>query len=371
MILLLLLLCIGLLLLLPHVLLRKFGYKNLTYTLQFSESEVSEGSTVTLIETICSRKPLPLPWVKAELTTDVSLRFSEHAAEEVTGDTRFLSSFFSLMPYRQIERRRTVTCTRRGMYTVSRAVLMLSDLFGTVELSEPYPDACASLTVLPAERETLLPEDFPQQLTGDAIRRRALIPDRFAVSGIRAYTDGDSARDVCWSASARSDQLMVWQYHETTSPSLTVLLNCAVRPTDRDQVSDRRKYEDAIRIAAAYLCAAAHAGIPVRFCANTEVGGALAVTGFCSGADGALRMRRLLAALPLTVTGRFTDLLRRVSNEDAAATLLVVTAYTDAELLKWAVQDPRITVLTLRAPMEGGAPQNVRCVSAAKLKGSE
>ena len=106
MILVLLLLCVAFAAFLPHVLLRKFGYKNLTYTLEFSEPEVSEGGTVTLIETICSRKPLPLPWVKAELTTDVSLQFSEHATGEVTGDTRFLSSCFSLMPYRQFVRRR-------------------------------------------------------------------------------------------------------------------------------------------------------------------------------------------------------------------------------------------------------------------------
>ena len=65
MILILLLLCVAAAALLPHVLLRKFGYKNLTYTLAFSETEVSEGDTVTLTETICSRKPLPLPWVKA------------------------------------------------------------------------------------------------------------------------------------------------------------------------------------------------------------------------------------------------------------------------------------------------------------------
>ena len=245
----------------------------------------------------------------------------------------------------------------------------LSDLFGTVELSQPYPDACASLTVLPAERGAALPENFPQQLTGDAIRRRALMPDRFAVSGIREYADGDSARDVCWSASARSERLMVWQYQETAAPSLTVLLNCETRPTDRDQVSDRSAYEDAIRIAAAYLCAAARAGIPVRFCANTMLGDSPAETAFCAGDAGAMRMRRLLAALPLTVSGRFTQMLTRISAEDTAATLLIVTAYTDAEMLKRAAQDPRMTVLTLRAPAGDRIPQNVRQISLAAMKG--
>lgn len=354
----LLLLCVAAAAMLPHLLLRKFGYKALTYTLEFSETEVSEGDTLTLTETICSRKLLPLPWVKAELTTDASLHFAAGQGA-VTGETRFLSSFFSLMPYRKIERRRQVTCTRRGRYEISHAVLMLTDLFGTVELSQPFPDAHASLTVLPAERGAELPENFPQRLTGDAIRRRVLMPDRYAVSGIREYADGDSARDICWSASARSESLMVWQYDETAAPALTVLLNCETRPTDRDTVSDRAAYEDLIRAAAAYLCAAAHARIPVRLCANTEADGFPAETAFCTGADGALRLRRMLAALPLTVSGRFERLLMRVIAEDSAAAILIVTAQTDSAMLRLAAQDPRVTVLTLRRPL-GDMPRNVQ-----------
>lgn len=365
----LLLLCVAVIAMLPHLLLRKFGYRALTYTLEFSETEVSEGDSVTLIETICSNKLLPLPWVKAELTTDASLHFAS-GQSAATGDTRFLSSFFSLMPYRKIVRRRQVTCTRRGRCEVSHAVLMLTDLFGTVELSQPYPEAHAALTVLPAERGCTLPENFPQRLTGDAIRRRVLMPDRYAVSGIREYADGDSARDICWTASARSETLMVWQYDETAAPALTVLLNCETRPTDRDTVSDRGAYEDAIRAAAAYVCSAAHARIPVRLCANTMADGLPAETAYCTGADGALRLRRLLAALPLTISGRFDRMLLRVLAEDHAAAILIVTAQTDAAMLRLAAHDPRITILTLRLPPRAQMPQNVRQITPEMLKRS-
>ena len=233
MILIILLLCVGGILMLSHSLIRRFGYRNLTYKLAFSENEVFEGETVTLTETICSRKPIPLPWVKVELTTHSSLLFATKQSA-ISEDTRFVSSFFFLFPYRRIERHWKVTCTQRGMFTVSHAVIVLSDLFGAAEMSRPFPDAYAELTVLPARRHTSIPDAFPQQLMGDVIRRRMLIPDRFAVSGIRQYADGDPVRDICWSASARTDIPMVWQFQETASPTAVIALNLETRESDRD-----------------------------------------------------------------------------------------------------------------------------------------
>ena len=160
---------------------------------------------------------------------------------------------------------------------------------------------------------------------------------------------------------------MVWQYQETAAPSLTVLLNCASRETDRDQVSDRGAYEDAIRVCAAYLCTAARARIPVRFCANTQIAGQPAETAFCTGENGVLRMQRLLAALPATVSGKFIRLLRRVCAEDSAAAIVAVTVCADAGLLEIAAGEPRLTVLTLRAPAKPVSLPNVQRVSSAMI----
>lgn len=355
----LLLLCVGIAASVPHLLLRYFGYRHLTYTLAFSEREVTEGDTVTLIETICSRKPLPLPWVKVELTTDASLSFAGGQGT-VTGETQFLSSFFCIFPYRRIERRRTVVCNRRGMFEVSHAVVMLTDLFDSLELSRSYPEAKAAITVLPAMRHAMLPQDFPQQLTGDAVRCRALMPDRFAISGIRPYADGDSARDICWSATARSEQPMVWQYQETAAPALTVLLNCATRENDRDLVSDRALYESAIRLSAACIGTAAVKRIPVRFCANTTVGGKPVETAFCAGHTDLLRLRRLLAALPTTISGRFSRLMQRVCAEDAGMSVVIVTAQLDDEMIRLAGKAQHLTILLLRPPARPVNLPNIR-----------
>ena len=61
MILVILLLCILGVLMLSQALIQRFGYKNLTYELSFSENEVFEGDTVTLTITLPSGEvPSPL-----------------------------------------------------------------------------------------------------------------------------------------------------------------------------------------------------------------------------------------------------------------------------------------------------------------------
>lgn len=358
MIVLLLLLLLGAVIWLSAGLLRRFGFSNLTYSLAFSEDEVTEGDTVYLTETICSAKLLPLPWVKAELTTSAALEFASKQSS-VADETRFVSSFFTLRPYKKIERRWKVICKRRGEFTVSHAVLILSDLFGSGELSQPFPEAKAAIRVLPAVREISLPDTLPEQMNGDLIRQRSLMPDRLAFCGIRPYADGDPLRDICWSATARMGSPMIRQFHETISPGVTVLFNVQTRETDREQTSDRRLCEAGIRLCAAVLHDAAVRRIPVRFCANTAIGDNPVETLPDTGADGSLRMRRLLAALPVTISGRFPALMRQVCQHDSASAFIVITALPDAELLEIAAAEPRITVLSLRRLPNGSVYRNV------------
>ena len=372
MILIVLLVVVGLALVLPGLLLRRFGYRNLTYSLAFSAEEVTEGDTVTLTETVCSSKLLPLPWLKAELTTSSSLVFAA-GQSSVSKETRFVSSFFSLRPYKKIERKWKVTCKKRGVFTVSHAVLVLSDLFGVSEISQPFPEAEAVIRVLPAVQPFTLEQEFPLGFTGDFLRRRTLIPGRFAIVGIRQYADGDPLRDVCWSATARAGSPMVWQYQETANPSITVLLNLETRETDRDRVSDAETFEKAITICASCLADAANRRIPVRFLANTAVDGVAVETAQRTGPAEAMHLRRVLAELPDTITGRFSRLLRQVCLQDSAASIVVITALPDAETIRIAAQEPRVTVLSVRRlPASAYHLPNIRHYAPASspLKGT-
>lgn len=360
MILILLLLCIGGAVLISQLLIRHFGFRNLTYTLAFSADEVSEGDTVTLTETVCSRKPLPLPWVKAELTTDASLRFASEQSS-VSEDTRFVSSFFCLYPYRKIERHWHVTCTKRGTFTVSHAVIVLSDLFGTMELSQPFAEAEAHLTVLPAVHRLADITEPPQQFTGELLRRRTLMPDRFAIAGIRQYQDGDPVRDIAWTASARTDAPMLWQFQETAFPAVTVLLNLETRDTDRDKISDPPAFEKAVRLCAALLGEAERMRIPTRLCANTMINGLPAE---CRLSTGTLHKKlRMLAEIPDTIGCRFSHLAARVCETDRNTVIVIVTAQPTADILRLAAAEPEIRVYSLRPLRAGEQRPNIRHIS--------
>ena len=346
MILFLIMLAAILALFLPHILLQKSGFRGVRYHLEFSQDEASEGDTVYLTETIVNGKLLPLPWAKAELTTHSALDFAA-AQSAVSEETRFVSSCFSLMPYQRIERKWKVHLTQRGIFSVSRAVLVLTDLFGTGEISEPIPEAYAEITVLPAVRpvsELPVPADA---VSGEFLRSRMLIPDRFAVCGIRRYMPGDALRDISQTASARTEQPMVWQYQETVSPSLTVILLMNTREWDTDTVSDKARFEDAVRVCAAYIWQTAQMKIPVRFCANTELGGMPVNGQYAAGEGAALAVLRTLAALPYTLTERPERLVQRIAAEGSSA-VLVIGGYIPPAVQQLAAQNERITVLEIR-----------------------
>lgn len=343
---LLLLLLIAGILLSSHLLTRRYGFQHIEYQLQFDKNEVTEGETVTLIERICSRKALPVPWLKVEMTTHASLKFAR-SQSTVSESTRFISSFFALHPYRQIERRWQVECTQRGIFSVAHIILVITDLFGTLELSKALHECAATLTVLPSPMDFTLPQPLTLPLNGQPIKRR-LIPDRMAMDGLRPYQDGEPIRDICWSATARFDTPMVYQFLDTVQPSITVVLNMTTREYDRDFASDLSALEQAIKLCTALIEQGQALQIPTRFCANTAIDHTNVNTQAAKGASHIHHLLQILAALPNTITERFSNLLCRICQQEHHAAIYVVTALVDEELLRLAALYPNITVVTIR-----------------------
>ena len=48
---------------------RRRGLEGLSYYCHFSETERTEGESLQFVETVTNDKTLPVPWLKAELTT--------------------------------------------------------------------------------------------------------------------------------------------------------------------------------------------------------------------------------------------------------------------------------------------------------------
>ncbi len=360
----LLLLLIAAAFLLMYFLVRRYGFDHLEYSLRFSEDEVTEGDTVTLIETVCSRKALPIPWLKVEMTTNAALEFARMQSA-VSGNARFISSFFSLRPYRRIERHWQVQCKKRGVFTVSHVILVISDLFGTVEQSLALPDVSAAITVLPKAVDFPFAADDPRSIIGEMQLRRYLMPDRMAMDGLRPYADGDPVRDICHSASARSTEPMVYRFCDTTQPTVTILLNMTTKEYDRDLVTDAAALEKSIKLAAALLQQLREIRVPVRLCANTHINDLPLDTPAASGDVHIHHLMQLLAAVPDTIDERFLNLVHRVCHREPTALIWVVTAHIDDDLLRLADTEPRLQILTVRHLHNTAGRINLHSAAAA------
>ena len=104
---------VGAVALIEAVLCRLFGLKRIEYTRSFSRPRVTEGEKVELVEVIRNRKPLPVPWVRAESRISPNLRFGRGGenedAREISAD-QYHKSVFYLGPFSQIRRRHEVSC---------------------------------------------------------------------------------------------------------------------------------------------------------------------------------------------------------------------------------------------------------------------
>ena len=102
---------------------RRRGLEGLSYRCHFSETECTEGESLQFVETVTNDKTLPVPWLKAELTTSRWLDFPE-ANSAVTGENRFVSSFFSVRSRSRVSRVWEITCEKRGVYEMEHIVLV-------------------------------------------------------------------------------------------------------------------------------------------------------------------------------------------------------------------------------------------------------
>ena len=54
---------------------RRFGFKGVKYTREFSKRSVYEGEDVEMVEVIVNRKLLPVPWLRIESRISPDLHF--------------------------------------------------------------------------------------------------------------------------------------------------------------------------------------------------------------------------------------------------------------------------------------------------------
>ena len=243
-----------------NLLYKKYWDKNLYYACKFSVDEAYEGDEIELVETMTNRKLLPLPWAKTEITTSAYLDFAG-SQSIVTDKSRFVPSFFMLKSYHRVVRKWKVKCLRRGEFDIDRITIVATDPLGRSTYSLPVVSH-SPLTVLP---RPLDPDEYllqPSGLTGEVIVPRKLVSDPFLVSGVREYTQYDSANRIHWSATAREGRIMVRNNDYTSDQNVTLILNMQTRADEGRKLVDEEDIEHGILVAATYLDAAVPLGTP-------------------------------------------------------------------------------------------------------------
>lgn len=260
----------------------------------FSRSAVFEGDRIELVERLQNRKWLPVPWLRVESRISSTLAFAAEADREIS--EQYHCSFFHLGGRMQVTRRYGVTCTHRGAYSASTAVLTGGDLFGASSAVIPVEQP---LSILVYPRLLDLSEvPFPaSRWQGEVLVRRFIAPDPFLFSGIREWQLGDAMRDVHWRATARSTALMVKQHDATVAPQAMVLLNVQTAENLWGLMNEEEllSVERGISVAATMLMAALDSGLDAGFGCNGHLKGETG-TILITPARGDIQRTRILEA---------------------------------------------------------------------------
>lgn len=313
----------------------KYGLKNVHYNCYFSTIEAYEGDEIEIVEEISNRKLLPLPWLKAEISTSKWLDFAG-TQSVITDKTRFVSSFFMLKSYHKVMRKWKVKCLKRGVFTLDKVVLVASDLFGNVTISKPV-EVTMEITVLPKPIELEELSISSKHMSGDLVVKRHLIADPFYIAGVREYNYNDSMNKINWLATAKEKKIMVYQNDYTTSQSVAVILNIQSREFEGTNIVEEAKVENCIRICASYFDSTIASGLPIRFLANAPVGNLCepVISNEFAGIEHVLNLFRTLANIKLSSTEDFNVFLANVYDNISSTDIILVTSYINDEILEF------------------------------------
>ncbi len=338
-----------------HIIYSRKIFSDLEYKCSFSVDEAFEGDEIELIEEISNAKLLPISWLKSELATSKWLEAGE-LESVVTGDTRFISSIFMLKSYHKIRRSWKVKCLKRGVFVIDKAILVSSDLFGTMNMSMPV-ELNAKVRVLPAPLPAdSFSRDSVSFICGNVFTARQIISDPFFYNGIHEYTDGDSLRRICWKATAAADELMIYNNDYTLDKSCAVILNCQSAENEFGNPLDEIALEICIKAAASLLKACADSGVPMSLMSNgqlSENSGTI-ISDTATGGEQLLACLRLLAELRFDAAESFGEFLSGTCQTASGTELYVITPYIDEHTLSFADSRQGVTIVTT-----GEIPENM------------
>ena len=329
---------------------QKYAFHNLKYVCYFDREEAFEGEEICLVEEVSNGKLLPMPWLKAELTTSKWLDFAG-SQSLITEETRFVPSFFMMKSRHKVVRSWKVKCLKRGSFQLDKVILVSTDLLGTVSVSLSV-DPHTHVTVLPRPVDMELGFERVLSTSGPVIVRRHLLPDPFLIAGVREYTQRESMNHIHWLATARTGRLMVHNNEYSADQTLTIIHNIQSREYELERAMEPEKVEEAIRVCAGFLDDTLRSGIPVSLWINASLTGEreTIITPCSWGREHIRELLRLLANLPLQSSEDFPTFLEGFCSKVTTSDLVLISPYLNEDILEYAghrrMEGTRVKVVT-------------------------
>ncbi len=197
--------------------------KGLSTFVHFGAENINEGESGYVYEEVTNDKFLPLPIVNLKFDLDKSIVYKERSAG-IVSDKQYRSDVFSLAPNSKLSRSFEVKYTKRGVYSIKNVDLYTLDPVDEYLRYENY--GCNALIyVYPSysnHKDILAPFS---RVMGQALKNKFIFEDPFEFRGIRNYTSHDPMKKINWGASAKTGELMVNNFFDTTSRHITIFLD--------------------------------------------------------------------------------------------------------------------------------------------------
>lgn len=237
---------------------------NLYSYVYFETETANEGDRGHICEVIENEKFLPLPVVNVKFDLDKSIYYKEKK-NTIVSDKQYRSDTLSIASNTKLIRRFEVQYTHRGVYSINNLDLHTVDPVDSYVRSVSY-ECDSTIYVYPAYsryKDLLAPFS---RIMGEALKNKFIFEDPFEFKGIRNYTSSDPMKKINWSASAKTGELMVNNYYDTTSRHVTIFLDVV-----NDSVWKRYdQLEECIRITRNLMEDFAHNQVPVNIVTNAK-----------------------------------------------------------------------------------------------------
>lgn len=238
------------------VIYRRHAVDRISLDLTFSKKVADYGEIIEVIEVAENNKRLPLPFIIMKFETPAVIEFQD-MTNTSRSDLLYREDMLTMKPFSRHTRRIKARCTHRGYYSFTRVNMTTSDILLMEKFTREFP-ADSSLTILP-KRISCVDLDLLMSTTfSDVMTRRTLLTDPFAFSGIREYQPYDPMKNLNWTATAKTGDLMVNQNASTAARQVCVFVN--LEYYDPRNSSDL--LEISISIAYSYISELSEAGIP-------------------------------------------------------------------------------------------------------------